>query len=320
MFSRSHGRCAVATLPPLRLRPTTSTSDRRGAAPALSLICALFLGALLAGCGGGDDTSTSTSSSQTTTAAGGGGGDGGGGDDTSTHPALGPAEAKESVDQAQQRIADALDSKDCDQINELNPLSRPSLDTPERCAYLQRLAGLKVSGAKEYGPAGGVIDYEQGNRIVSAVLVVDSDGLYHVAFLNPFNDKPTVGTPYAKEFDKAAADAVKAFKDGDCDAYQEVVFRRSGRGTKSAKDLCAYVESNPVSNLLEAVPDAQLAKSGGNDAYAFFTLGTPGANLTLVMAREQEEGAPPKAPALPKGAAEFAYVDAYRTNEGGGSE
>jgi hypothetical protein len=282
-------------------------SVHRTLRPVWRLSCLLALACLVAaGCGGGGDT---TSTDPTTTSAD-VDGDGGG-----PPPALGPAKAKESVKDAEKRIADALESRDCDEINELNLLALTGLDAEQRCTYLKRLTGLKATGAEEYGDAGAVIDYALGRRTVSAVLLRDSDGLLHIAFLNPFNEEKTVGTPYAKEFDKAAEQAVKALEKGDCDAYVEVVFRRFGRGSLSDKEICEFVKSNPIANLLEAAPDAQLEKSGGNGAYAFYTLGTPRVNMTLVLASEQEDEAPKSAPPLPKGAAEYAYFGAYRTNE-----
>ena len=107
-------------------------------------------------------------------------------------------EAKESIGEAQKRIDDALASKDCKRINDLNPLGRPGLSSAQRCAYLSQLAGLTPVGAEEYGDAGAVIDYKQGDRTIDAVLIRDADGRYTIAFFNPFNGRKTVGTPYAQ--------------------------------------------------------------------------------------------------------------------------
>ena len=229
-------------------------------------------------------------------------------------PPLGFAEPKETLDEAQERIAEAVASEDCETVNELNPLSRPTLATDERCEYLRRIDGRHVTGASEYGEAGAVIDYATGIGTVSAVLIRDEDGLYHVAFLNPFNKSESVGTPYAKEFDDAAKDAIRALRERDCDAYLEVVFRRFGRGAGDEDAICSFVEENPVANLFEAQPDARVEKAGGNSAYAFYEVGTPGAALVMVLARADEDVAPPDAPELPEGAAKYGYVDIYRVN------
>jgi hypothetical protein len=160
-----------------------------------------------------------------------------------------------------------------------------------------------------------VIDYRDGMSTISAVLVLDRDGLYHVAFLNPFNQGPTVGTPYAQQFDRAAKEAVEALEKGDCAAYLEVVFRRIGLGAGDKPRVCAFVDENPIGNLLAAQPDAELERAGGNADYGFYTLSTPAVNLTIVLARERDEGAPPNAPDLPAGAAEYGFVSAYPTNQ-----
>jgi hypothetical protein len=265
-----------------------------------------------AGCGGGDDETTSGGSTTAPTTTG-AQQEATGGDHPGAPP-LGPAEARESVGEAQDRIAEAISSGDCDAINELNPLSRPALDTPERCEFLKRLDGLQALGAEEYGDAGAVIDYEGGVRTISAVLIRDEDGLFHIAFLNAFNDYETVDTPYAKQFDAVAKQAIEALERGDCPAYEKAAFRRFGRGSLDPASLCDYAKANPIGNLIEAQPDAKLERAGGSDAYAFFTLGTPGLNMTLVFAREQEQGAPPEAAELPADAAKYGYVDVYRTN------
>jgi hypothetical protein len=269
------------------------------------------LAALAAGCGGGgDEEPTTETAAQGTTPAG--------GEDDGEAPAaepLGPAEAKESIDEAEQRIADAVASDDCDTVNELNPISRPSLNTPERCRYMRRLDRLEATGAEEYGNAGAVIDYKSGARTLGAVLVRDSDGLFHVAFVNQFNEGESVGTPYAHEFDKAARLALKSLETKDCERYLEVVWRRTGRGAAGKEVACEYVEQNPVANLLEAQPGAKYERAGGNSTYAFYTLSTPPVNLTFVFARQSDQGAPPKAPPLPKDAGEYVLVDIYRTND-----
>ena len=275
---------------------------------ALAAICLMGLVGLGSGCGGGGEETTSVTGS-----AGGAQDEAAAGDGESTAP-LGPARPKESIEQAERRIAKALASGDCEAINGLNPLSRPGLSSQRRCAYLRRLDGLPVTGAQAYGKAGAVIDYRSGERTISAVLVLDRDGLYHVAFLNPFNARPSVGTPYAPGFDRAAKQAVEALQKGDCAAYLEVVFRRIGLGTADKQQVCAFADQNPIGTLLAAQPEADLERAGGNADYGFHTVSAPTVNFTIVLAREQDEGAPPSAPSLPKGAAKYGYVTAYLTN------
>lgn len=229
--------------------------------------------------------------------------------------ALGPLKATESIDDAAKRIDKALRSGDCDQINALNPISLPTLDTEERCQSLRRVTDLAVSGTEAF-PGGGVVDYSLGgDRTLTAVLIVDSDGEYRIALLDPFRAKPSVGTKLdGKAFDRAAAKAVRALRDGDCDAYRAVAYRRSGKGSLPKKDLCPRVEQGPVQGILEANPAAKPERLGGNGDYAFYAFGLPGLNYTMVFARETDRGLPEQAPKLPNDAAEYSYVDAYKTN------
>ena len=128
---------------------------------------------------------------------------------------LGPPKPKESIDQAPTRINETLGSGDCDRIAKLNPLSRTTLDNPKRCAALKRLASRKATGATAY-PGGGILDYAVGPRTLAAILVVDADGLYHIALLDPFVGKPSAGTPFAPQFDAAARKVATALTRRDC--------------------------------------------------------------------------------------------------------
>lgn len=255
----------------------------------------LALAGALAACGGGDTPGTPGPEAMTTDAGRAGGGQ--------PQP-LGPPEPKESVEDAQSRIGGALVSGDCEQINALNPGSRPEFDNPDRCAYLKRLVGFEPTGREEFGAAGAVIDYEAGARQSTAVLVRESDGLLDIAFFDPFSKGPTAGTEVAKQFAIAAEQTLAAIRRRDCAAYQKVVFHAFGRGSGDKSVLCDYVKKNPIANLLAAAPDAKLQRAGGNAAYAMYTLSTGAVNLTLVFARERDHGAD-----------HYGFVDVYRTNE-----
>ena len=270
-----------------------STSARRGLGAAIAVAGMLALAAVVGGCGG-DDSETTTP-------------DEGGGEN------LELAKPKEDVDEARKRIAKTLATDDCKQINELNPVGRPSLSSKARCDYLRRLDGLEVSGAKAYGDAGAVIDYEIAERTYSAVLIRDSDGLYHVAFFNPYGVEKTVGTKYAKTFDQTANKTLEALKKRDCKAYSEVLFRRFGIGRQDDKVICEFVENSPIARQLEAFPDAEFKSSGGNADYAFYTLATPATHWTLVFARQADRKGQPSELDLPDDSATYAYVAAYPT-------
>jgi hypothetical protein len=226
-----------------------------------------------------------------------------------------PPAAQESIGEAEKKIMFLLASDDCDAINELNPVSRQEfINTEERCALLKRLDGLKVRGAEVYGDAGAVIDFASGKRTVSAVLIRDRDGLFHIAFVDLFRGVPSVDTKLAKQFDDAAERAVKALAKKDCDAFLDVAYQRTGRFAGSREQVCTFVEQNPIANAFEAYPNAKTKRLGGNEGYGFYSVSTPGVHYTIVLAHETEKGAPPEAPPLPKGAPEYGFVDAYVTN------
>jgi hypothetical protein len=232
---------------------------------------------------------------------------------------LGPPKPKESINQASTRINETLGSSDCDRIAKLNPLSRTTLDNPKRCAALKRLASLEATGAAAY-PGGGILDYAVGPRTLAAILVVDSDGLYHVALLDPFVGKPSIGTPFAPQFDAAARKVAKALARRDCQGFLAVASRQIGPGTLNRKQLCP-LPKNPFSVIGDQFPSAKPKRLGGNADFAFYSYGTAGVNYTLLFARQSNAGLPPTLPKVPKGAATYSYLAAYPTNkkQAGGS-
>jgi hypothetical protein len=237
---------------------------------------------------------------------------------------VGPPPDKESIKQAEQRIAKTASSSDCDTVNGLNPISRAALNTEPRCKLLKK-AAEPTRGAAQYGDA-GVIDYKLGDGTLSALLVRDSDGLFHITYMNPHVPHPTVVTKLAPQFNGVATAAVDALRDDDCEAFVKVAFQEFGPGAGARDQVCAYVSNFPMSKLLQDDPKAEPKLMGGNDTFAFYGLSLRGSFWTLVLAKETpQDRFPPGVKPLPADAPEYGYVDAFRTNsaepttESGGS-
>ncbi len=227
---------------------------------------------------------------------------------------LDPPKSKESIDEASERFADVIESGDCDEIVALGALSRKTADEEARCKLFEaRLAEAEAAGSEAYGDGGGVIDYEASGREFSAVLVLDQDGLYHLAYFDVFLGEPSVGTEQAKEFDDAADEAVEALQERDCDAVLAVSHSRLGPGALDEDAACTFVENNPIAGIFEVYPEAELESLGGNASYAFYGLAGPGSYQVLVMARQSDDQLPEGAEPLPKGAPEYAFAGVFRT-------
>lgn len=234
-----------------------------------------------------------------------------------------PPKAKESIADAQKRIAKVLASGDCDEIVKLGPLTRqPPSDLVEtRCnLYETRLGSAEPSANEAFDDGGGVIDYSLPANDLTAVMLLDQDGLYHVAFMDPFLGGGSVGTKQSKQFDKAAEASMEALRERDCEAFLAAANRRFGPGALEKSAACQYVENNPIAGLYEAAPDAKLESFGGNGDYAFYGIAGPGAHYTLVLGRESNADAPANAPALPDDAPEYGLLSAFRTNVKSGSQ
>lgn len=274
------------------------------AAAALALLAVI-------GCGGGGST---TSGGGSTTSANGGGGPGTATSTVGTAPKPGPPADKESIGQAKDRIAQLASSNDCEQVNKLNPLSRPGLSGDARCEALQRLAALKATGAAQYGD-GGVIEYALPSRPLAVLLVRDSDGLFKITYEDSRLRSPSIGTPFAKQFDAVADQAVKALAHKDCDAFYAVAFQEFGPSAGDKSAVCDRLDVNPLVPQLEKDPGAEPKRMGGNGSFAFYGLDLPGSFWTLILAKETQQDVFPKgSPGLPKGAPTYGYVDGFRTN------
>jgi hypothetical protein len=261
-------------------------------------VCALAV--VLFGCGSSGGTTESTiqvSTPRPTTGA------------PAPGKAVLPPKPRESISEAANRIGATAFSNDCAAINRLTALSRPY----EACKGLEALAGVHVSATASYGGAAGVIAFGSGESLRNAILIVDSDGLYHIPLIDPFTTAQSVGTSFASQFDAAAEETVKAMREGDCDAFRRVALVRFGSG--SAPDqVCAFLDGSQLTQFLAANPNARPWRLGGNQDYAFYAVSGSDANFTMVMARETSAGVAPGTPPLPKGTPEYGFVDAYQTN------
>jgi hypothetical protein len=223
-----------------------------------------------------------------------------------------PPVARESIATATDRVAAALASPGCVRVLALRPLSRQSVSSPFQCQSFRALAGLEVEKAASYG-GGAVADYVTADgQALSAVFILDADGLYHLAFidLNPSGSSdPAVGTRFEPKFDAAAQVAVNALREKDCRSFQTVASERF-LGTAETSAICAYASmNNPLANLSSSSPRAQPQRLGGNSRYAFYGVRAQGAYVTVVMAR-----APDSASSDP--ALGYVYADAFQTNTG----
>jgi hypothetical protein len=271
----------------------------------------VLLAAAVGGCGSGGGSSSSGASSSTSGS-------------TSTkkagHPKpIGAPPQKETFADAQKRIEAAVASGSCDKINKLNPLSLPGLANSKRCAYLKRhLEGRKPTGGQSFKGLAGVLDYQTRKRHYTAVLLRDADGLYHIAYFDPFHNAPTAGSPFAPEFKDVARASFDALRAKNCDAYLKVVYARSGPGSKGRKKVCPHVAKNPIAKAVAKFPKAKPKLIGGNRFFAFYGLDTR-RYFTFVLAREaasqRPTGLKPGVLELPKGVPEYAFFRAYTTNE-----
>jgi hypothetical protein len=209
-------------------------------------------------------------------------------------------------------------SGDCEEIAALDPLVRVAATDAEaqkaRCKALEsRFKNAEPADSAKYGEGGAVVTYRTPRR-VNALLILDEDGRYHIAFPDVYLPGASISGKPAKEFDRVAEDAVNALRDKDCDAFLDVAHRRYGPGALEEDQACDYVDQNPLAILFENFPDAELEQFGGGPDYAFYGIAGPGAHFTLVLARESDKGVPNFVEPLPGDAPEYALAGVFRTN------
>ena len=275
--------------------------------PYLAPLCVGLVCAVLGvGCGGEDDEPAGNGDEAVTP------GQAGEKPTELTGKPLALPKPKESIEEAAARIEEAIASEDCDVVNELHPLGRPQLRTDERCEALRKRLDFELASSDEFD-GGGVLDYENGT---SAVLILDADGLHHIALIDSLLEGESAGTNSAGQFDNAAKDVVAALEQRDCDAFIDAAHRRYGPGAAPERETtCTFVENNPITTMREQYPRADLESLGGNADYALYGFATPAIHLTLVMARQDDpESLPETLEPLPKDAAEYGFVGLFVTN------
>lgn len=156
-----------------------------------------------------------------------------------------------------------------------------------------RGAAYKTGGAISYGTATG------RRRLIA--LALDADRTYRIAFIEDVPGQP-IGTSRPAGFDRAARAAVRAMRDGDCDAFLPLVSRTDGLGVGPDEEVCARVSDVPFRRELVGAPRVRPVALGGNAQVAFYKLRTrPDAYYTMIMTR---------ANARARGAARFVLVNA----------
>src|SRR6188472_2554645 len=126
-------------------------------ASVLVLIAALGAVAGLAGCGnsgsGGSGGSGSFGPSQPTPYQ-----------VVSAGKPIGPPPDRETIDEAQRRIAEVAASGDCNRIADLYTIGSASGTTPQACQLITQIGATNPAGIEAYGNEGGVIDYSTPKR------------------------------------------------------------------------------------------------------------------------------------------------------------
>jgi hypothetical protein len=253
----------------------------------------LALALAIGGCGSG---SSGTSSTGTTSAS------------------SGPPRASETIKQAADRVAAAVKSGDCDQINPLlvgeyadeGGLGKSS------CDYVKQIGAFKGPlASKEYG-TGGAIDYydPDGTYDPAVVMVVGDDSKWHIAYIDTpggvvESTKSLLGSA-KKDFDRSAEQAVDALRTGNCKEFLGVAYRSFGIGGGSDADVCKRLPSSPVATALKDDPQAKPVPLGGNSNNAFYGLSTSDGYFTIVEAQQ------PPSVNLPADAAQYAFVNGYK--------
>jgi hypothetical protein len=220
---------------------------------------------------------------------------------------VGPPPNEESIFEAKERLTAAIASGDCERIDSLAPLAVP--DSREYCESVKQLAQYEFSAIAEYGDLAGVMDFSAEGRVLSAILIRDSDGLFHLAFVAG-SASPTVGTPFAHQFVATADSAVKDLRERDCDAFRRVASPQGGIGSISATQACLSGEAIDIGEATFGSHRVRPRLLGGNSQYAFFGLNSPQIYVTIVEARNPES----ETDGSTGGASEYVYVASYLTN------
>jgi hypothetical protein len=225
---------------------------------------------------------------------------------------IGPPPMKETIQQAAARIHRLIKSGDCGAINKLLPLSHTAGATTGRCHVTEQLASSSPVLVRSYKGLAGVIDYPRGAGFTTAVLVRDSDGLYHVAFFQSGERHTAANTDFDPQFTPAVGRALAAIRARDCTRFLKLSFHAFGPESGDLKADCARLqhENNTFAATLSDDPFAKPKLIGGNAYFAFYGIRSAFGYYTVVMILQ------PRTPTA-AGVATHAYFDNYLVNESG---
>jgi hypothetical protein len=232
------------------------------------IACALCIASALAsGCGGNDDKAAKTAPGTSSKKA-----------PAVTAPRTGPRPA-ESAQEAADRIARAVRSRDCSSPDELFVFDEV---TPALCRQL--LPGTNPApgqSAKAYGSA-AIVRRADGGR---TILALDSDRRYKFVTTFGPSDFPVIPV---KKADEAMAWEVGAIRRGNCDDIVRLALTYSNGG--SGKKFCALKPVRQLHAALNRHYTASPKPLGGDGTFAFYGLSAKPHYYTLVFTAYKTRG------------------------------
>jgi hypothetical protein len=192
----------------------------------------------------------------------------------------------ESIQNVIDRVKGAVTATDCEAVKGLLHSTYGNISDGACQAVKAQIDGFQEAHGAAY-KTGAAISYRTSTgRRRLIVLALDADSTYRIAFITDVPDDP-IGTPKPAALDRAALAAVRALRDGNCDAFLRLVSRTDGLGVGPDEEVCRRVSDVPFRRELLGKARARPVPLGGNADVAFYKLRTrPDAYYTLIMVRE----------------------------------
>jgi hypothetical protein len=225
--------------------------------------------------------------------------------------------AKQGVTAARRRIQNAVTSSGCHAVFGLSTLAAP-IRRVEWCKFVKTLAGAAFVGQADYKGQAAIIDYRvhaKSSYPLTAVLIRDKDGLYHIAFVTGGAGEPVADTTAPRDvLQSSVGDVVDALRKRDCSAFAKVMYTGFGPGVSGNQTtICNSLLGSPLPAALAADGSLKPKVYGSNAEFAFLGFDTPVGHYTVVLST------PPAKKTGGGATGNYEYVDSFLTNFKGGS-
>ena len=199
-----------------------------------------------------------------------------------------PAESMEQFEARLKTAVAAIQSDQCDAVEQFNSKAGFQLPCDKRAKKL--FAGFEITGSKAYG-TGGVVEFKDAEvkqGVGAYTVAIGEDGKFQITGpISPILPKTSLRDEPRDQggMDDAALAMVDAIRSNDCNKFYAAVITPEGMPKDQACKQELTEAYGPLRQQLTRHRNAKPERLDGNDQFMFYALQTGAEYRTLIVSR-----------------------------------